>query len=589
MPFFPDEWKHELLARTDIASLVSEYTALSQKGGRLWGCCPLHSEKTPSFSVMPDRQVFYCFGCHAGGDAIAFLRKAERLNFNEAVEALAQRAGMDLPTEAEDDKLRAARAYRERLYAVCKEAARFYHEKLKAQEGAPAREYLKRRGVAWNAAVRFGLGFAPDSWEAATGCLRAKGFSDREMIDAGVAIRNKAGDSCYDAYRGRLIFPIIATNGRVLGFGARALKKDEQPKYINTGDTPIYNKRSNLYAMNAQKGLKGELIMVEGYMDVISLHSAGITNAVASLGTAMTRQQARLAKRYTESVYLCYDGDSAGQNAALRGIEVLGEEGLDVRVITIPGGLDPDDYVKKYGRDAFLSLRDTALTGNGFRLANMASGYDFASANEREAFALKACAFVAALQPVEQERYTPFIAEKTGLSLDAVKAQCGMAAAPQPGNIIGKNRNTRSNREGEILPEADRTERMLASCMLCGVEEAAYVAELMARENVAFSSEGLCEFADALLVAHAMGEEVNLPKIVAGLQTPDAAAAVLADEPIAGDARAVADDCVRNLAMRALEEKIERLGAHIEAASGEERARLLEELRETGKKLRRYK
>ncbi len=587
MPVFPDEWMNELLSKTDLVSLAAEYTALSPKGGRFWGRCPLHSEKTPSFSVRPEQQAFYCFGCHAGGGAIAFLMKVERVNFTEAVTMLAQRAGMELPNEADDDRLRAQRAYKERLYAACKEAALYYHKELKSDAGAPAREYLKRRGVDWGTAVRFGLGFAPDSWEAATGYLRAKGFTDRELIDAGVGIRNKAGNGCYDAYRGRLIFPIIATNNRVLGFGARTLKKDEQPKYINTGDTPIYNKRGNLYAMNTQKGLKGELVMVEGYMDVISLHAAGVTNAVATLGTAVTQQQARIIKRYTESVYLCYDGDSAGQNATLRGIEILAAEGLEVRVIGIPGEMDPDDYVRKHGKAAFLKLRDAAYTGNGFRLVHMAAQHDLASENGREAFALKACAFVGALQPVERERYAPFIARKSGLPVDAVKAQCGMAG-PAPGNIIGKIRNTRS-RKGEMLPEADKTERMLASCMLSGAENAAYVSERMALEGVAFASEGLREFADALLVSYVNGSGPDMPALLAGLTNADAAAAVLSDEPVSGDIRKIADDCVRALAMRALEEEIDRLGRIIESAEGAQRADAMERLREKSKKLRQYK
>lgn len=588
MPYFPDIWMNELLTKTDIVSLVSEYTSLSPKGGRLWGCCPLHTEKTPSFSVQPEKQMFYCFGCHAGGGAITFVMKAERLGFNEAVEALAQRAGMELPDEAEDDRLRARRAYKERLYGACKEAARFYHAQLKSDPGAQAREYLKKRGVDWATAVRFGLGFAPDSWEAATGHLRGKGFSDRELIDAGIGIRNKAGDGCYDAYRGRLIFPIIATNGRVLGFGARTMKKDEQPKYINTGDTAVYNKRSNLYAMNMQKGLKGELIMAEGYMDVISLHSAGVTNVVASLGTAMTREQARLVKRYTGSVYLCYDGDEAGQNAALRGIEILAAEGLDVRVISIPGGLDPDDYVRRYGKAAFLKLRDDALTGNGFRLANMASHHDLSSENGRESFALKACAFVSALQPVERERYIPFVARKSGLSVEAVKAQCG-AAGSAAGNIIGKNRNTKSRQRGETLPEADKTERMLVCCMLMGSENAAYAAERMASEGIDFTSEGLREFADALLLAYLNEGTPDMPAILSGLERADAAAAVLSDEPVSGDVRAVADDCVRLLVRRALEAEMDRLGRLLENAEGPEKAEALERLRETGNKLRRFK
>ncbi len=586
MSNFPEEWLNELLAKTDIVSVASDYTALSPKGGRFWGCCPLHNEKTPSFSVQSEKQMFYCFGCHAGGGVINLVMKVEKVSFSEAVTMLAQRAGMELPDEINDEKLRAERAYKDKLYAVCKAAARFYHEKLKSDAGEQARKYLKKRGVEWETVVRFGLGFAPDSWDEVSGYLKKKGFTDRELIDAGVAIRNKAGDGCYDAYRGRLIYPIIATNGRVLGFGARTLKKDEQPKYINTGDTPIYNKRNNLYAMNMQKGLKGELIMVEGYMDVISLHAAGISNAVASLGTAMTQSQARLVKRFTDKVFLCYDGDSAGQNATLRGIDILGHEGLDVRVIKIPDDLDPDDYVRKYGKNAFLKLRDTAMTGNGFRLANMAESFDLMSENGREAFAVKACAFIGTLQPVEKDRYIPFVARKTGIPEDTIRAQCGVAAGATE-NTVGKIRNTRSRRDAEMLPETDKTERTLAACMLGSAEAAAHVSARMAAENVAFTNPGLAEFAEAILLAYAGGNaSPDMPSLIAGLKDPDAAASVFADDSIADNAETVADDCIKTLVRREIEQRIKELTDEYNNSKNME---MIEQINKLQIKLTRYK
>ena len=403
MPMFPEAWMDELLQKTDIVSLVSEYVPLSQKSGRLWGCCPFHNEKTPSFSVQPDKQMYYCFGCHAGGGAIQFVREIERLSFVDAVKFLAQRAGMELPDEVDDDRLRRERAYKERLYAACKEAALFYHRQLLSPEGKPAQAYLAKRGVDGKLATRFGLGFALETWDGLTNYLTGKGYSKQELIDAGLAIRGKRKDGCYDAYRNRVIFPIIATSGRVIGFGARTMKKDEQPKYINTGDTPVYNKRSNLYALNMQKGKHpADLVMVEGYMDVISLFAAGIDNAVASLGTALTQQQARLMKRYVERVYISYDGDAAGQNATLRGLDILAAEGIDVKVITIPGGMDPDDYVRKNGKDAFLKLKDNANTLNGFKLQHIATQFDLGTADGREGYAKRACAFVGGLQPVER-------------------------------------------------------------------------------------------------------------------------------------------------------------------------------------------
>ena len=349
MARFPDSWMGELLSKSDIASIASEYTLLKPKGKRLWGCCPFHSEKTPSFSVSPDTQLYYCFGCHAGGSVVQFVMEMEKLTYIDAIKYLAQRAGMELPEEVDDDRLRRERAIKERLYAACKAAAMFYHEKLMSPEGKAAQQYLAKRGIDGAIAKKFGLGYAPAGWDNLLKHLTGQGFKKEELISAGLAVKGNREGSCYDAYRDRIIFPIINTYKRVLGFGARTMG-DDIPKYLNTGDTPIFNKRNNLYAINLQKGQhNADLIMVEGYMDVISLYKAGVKNAVASLGTALTQQQARLIKRFVPRVYISYDGDSAGQNATLRGLDILSKEGLEVRVIVIPDGMDPDDYARKYG------------------------------------------------------------------------------------------------------------------------------------------------------------------------------------------------------------------------------------------------
>ena len=426
---FPDAWLDELLAKNDIVSVVSPYVELRPKGRRLWGLCPLHGEKTPSFSVSPDKQMFYCFGCHAGGTAIQFIMQMERLSFVEAVKLLAARAGMELPDDAGDAALQRERAYKERLYAACRKAARFYMETLLGPDGAPGRAYLARRGLTSEAVKRFGIGFAPASWDALKNRLTAEGFTQQELLDAGLLVHNTEKNSVYDAYRNRVIFPIIGTGGRVLGFGARVLG-DEKPKYINTGDTPIYNKRNNLYGLYLQKGRgSGELVMVEGYMDVIGLFEAGVTNAVASLGTALTVQQARLLKRFVPLVYIAYDGDAAGQQATLRGLDILSREGLDVRVIVFPDGLDPDEFVRARGREAFETLKDQALSLNAFKLESMAQGYRLTDENDRERYAKEACRFIASLEPVEQGRYYAQLAKKTGYPVEALKAQ-GASAGP---------------------------------------------------------------------------------------------------------------------------------------------------------------
>ena len=369
---FPDAWLDELLAKNDIVSVISSYMELKPKGRRLWGLCPLHGEKTASFSVSPDKQMFYCFGCHAGGTVIQFIMQMERLTFVEAVRTLANRVGMELPDQADDAGLQRERAYKERLYEACKAAARFFMETLIGPNGAPGRAYLAKRGLTSDSVKRFGIGYAPDSWDALKKHLQEAGFLQQELLDAGLLVHNTDRNSVYDAYRNRVIFPILGTNGRVLGFGARVLNNDK-PKYINPGDTPIYNKRNNLYGLNLQKGQRCEdLVIVEGYKDVIGLFEAGVTNAVASLGTALTVQQARLLKRFTQLVYIAYDGDAAGQNATIRGLDILSAEGIDVRVIVFPDKLDPDEFIRSHGKDAFDSLKEHALSLNAFKLESMA-------------------------------------------------------------------------------------------------------------------------------------------------------------------------------------------------------------------------
>jgi DNA primase len=421
---FPSAWLDELLHKNDIVSVVSEYVELKPKGRKLWACCPLHGEKTPSFSVSPDKQLFYCFGCHAGGTVIQFVMDMERLTFYEAVQQLANRAGMELPNEINDREMQRQRAYKKRIIEANTEAARYYSRCfLNPATGKDAQAYAAKRGLNAEIVTRFGIGYAPDTWDSLLKLLKSKGYSEKELVDAGLLVHNTERNTVYDAFRGRLIFPILSVNGQVLGFGARVMG-DEKPKYINTGDTPVYNKRNNLYGLYLHKNEKlDDLIMVEGYMDVIRLYKAGVKNAVASLGTALTQQQARLLKRYVEKVYISYDGDAAGQNATVRGLDILKAEGLEVRVITIPDDLDPDEYVQIYGKEGFDRLKENALSLNAFKLEAMAKGYDLNDENGRERYAKAACAFVAGLQPIEQERYYKQIAKKTCYALEALEAQ----------------------------------------------------------------------------------------------------------------------------------------------------------------------
>lgn len=589
MRMFPDAWMNELLAKSDIVSVIGEYTSLKPKGQRLWGLCPFHGEKTPSFSVTPDKQLYYCFGCHAGGNVIHFVMETERLTFPEAVKLLAQRAGMDLPEQTDDKRLQQERALKERIYAANKEAARFYFAQLASQAGKQARAYLAQRGLDAATVKRFGLGYAPQGWQNLLDHLTAKGFTREELVQGGLAQRGIKGENhVYDTFRGRILFPILGTNRRVLGFGARAMG-DEQPKYLNTGDTPVFNKRYNLYALNTMRGKRvADAVVVEGYMDVISLHQAGVTNAVATLGTAMTAAQARLLKRYVSRVYLCYDGDAAGQNATLRGMDILAAEGLSVRVIRVPGGSDPDEFVREQGKDAFAALKDTALTIPRFRLDHMAQEHDLNSEDGREAYAKDACRYIGGLQPVERERYYSVVAKKTGITLEALTQQGGRETAREAlENRPGRFRNTREKLPDEPESERMRLERRLIRCMAAGYDTAIAAMEQTA-ENL-FEVPAHERFAAELLSAYAQTRQPSISSLLAGMESADAeqvASALAAGYPEEKLTPEVAKACVRGIENCRLEERMQELSqeAHRQDISPERRLELTEMIRElTGK------
>ena len=575
---FPSAWLDELLHKNDIVSVVSEYVELKPKGRKLWACCPLHGEKTPSFSVSPDKQLFYCFGCHAGGTVIQFVMDMERLTFYEAVQQLASRAGMELPNEINDRELQRQRQYRKRLTEANRDAARYYCACFTDPEiGKPAREYAAKRGLNAEIITRFGIGYAPDTWDSLLKHLKAKGYSEKEMVDAGLLVKNSERNSVYDAFRGRLIFPILGVTGSVLGFGARVMG-DEKPKYINTGDTPVYNKRNNLYGLNLHRNEKlDDLIMVEGYMDVIGLYKAGIKNAVASLGTALTQQQARLLKRYVEKVYISYDGDAAGQNATVRGLDILNADGLEVRVITIPDNLDPDEYVQTYGREGFERLKENALSLNAFKLEAMAQKYDMNDENAREQYAKAACAFVAGLQPIEQERYYKQIAKKTGYALEALEAQ-GMRSggiAPEQEKTAIRGGFRRRNDDGE--DPRDVTERMLL--IACLHDPAALALAKEAKADALFGNGTYRALYQAICGADGA---FSLAKYIGELPDKDAeiASSILKEEDAAENAKQTAEDCIRRLKQEKDADEIARLQAELKRPdiTAEERNAVLKEI-----------
>jgi DNA primase len=425
--FFAEEFLTDVLARNDIVDVIGEYVQLKRKGQSYWGLCPFHGEKTPSFSVAQDKQFYYCFGCHAGGNAFQFIQNIDKCDFGEAVEVLAWRAGLQMPEGQNEVNSREKEELRTVLYEIGRAAARFYHDKLYSREGLKALEYLQNRGLSERIIKRFGLGFAPDNHDEAVRFLEAQGFS-REHLKIFAVAGEKEG-RWYDYFRNRVMYPIIDKRGRVIGFGGRVMD-DSQPKYLNSPETPIFNKRLNLFGLNLVQQIRNleRIIIVEGYMDVISMHQAGLPYTVASLGTALTEEQARLMKRYADEVYLAYDGDSAGQKATLRGLDILKDAGLRVRVIEFPDNLDPDDYAKRFGLTGLEELMDKASPLIDYKLRTIAGGCDLRTEEGRHQYVAKSCREVLAKisSPVELDIYVKRLSRESGVSEMAIYEESGI-------------------------------------------------------------------------------------------------------------------------------------------------------------------
>ena len=420
MPFSP-AFLDELNNRNPIEDVVGQYVALTRRGSNLFGLCPFHGEKTPSFSVAPDKGIFYCFGCHKGGGVVNFIMEIENLSYPDAVRFLAKRAGLEVP---EDDAERSQYKKKERLWALCKAAARFFHEQLKTPQAQKAREYAQRRGLSSGTITRFGLGYAPNAWDSLIQAMTARGYEKSELLEAGLVLEKKDRGAFYDRFRNRLMFPIIDVRGNIIGFGGRVMD-DSTPKYLNSPETIIFNKRKNLFALNiAKKSKQGRIILTEGYMDAIALHQYGFDCAVASLGTSLTEEHANILAKYTNQIVLIYDGDEAGQNATRRAIPMLEKVGLQVKILRMQGAKDPDEFLRKYGADRFSLLLDQSENQAEYRLQSLRRKYDLAQDDQRVAFLTAAAEMVSTLQSaVEREVYGRRAAEAAGVSYDAIKLE----------------------------------------------------------------------------------------------------------------------------------------------------------------------
>ncbi len=409
----------EVVAQNPIEDVVGQYVTLKRSGSNMFGLCPFHGEKTASFSVAPDKGIYYCFGCHKGGGVVNFMMEVEGLSYPDAVRALAKRAGIQVP---EDEQYQSRYRQQERLWALMKEAGRFFHGQLYAPAGRECLEYTQKRGLSKGIITSFGIGFAPNSWNSLVDAMRKKGYTDQELRDADL-VGEKNG-RIYDRFRNRLMFPIIDVRGNVIGFGGRVLD-DSKPKYLNSNETLIFNKRKNLFGLNfAKKTKQPYMILVEGNIDVVTLHQYGFDNAVASLGTSLTEEQVTLLGRYTEQVVLTYDGDEAGQRASQRAIPMLEKAGIQVKVLQVKDAKDPDEYLHKFGPDKFRMLLEDSANRVEYQLAAIKKKFDLSDDTQRVQY-IQECAGLIATLPsaVQREVYSGRVAEAGKVSSEAVSLE----------------------------------------------------------------------------------------------------------------------------------------------------------------------
>ena len=575
---FPTAWMDDFYSRVDIVQVVSAYLPLKKNGSRYWGLCPFHHEKTPSFSVNGEQNLYYCFGCKAGGNVVQFVEEMEHLTYREAVEYLAKQIHMPIPETQEDPDYERRRSQRERLLGANKAAARWYHAQLWLPENQRILDYLHKRGLDDGTIRKFGLGAAPEEWDALTRALEQQGYTQDELRLAGLTVVKQ--ETRFDMFRSRAIFPIIDAQGQVLGFGGRAMG-DAQPKYLNTSDTPVFNKRKGVYAANLlrkQRDLK-RVILVEGYMDVVALIQHGVNGVVATLGTALTNEQARLLKRYAPEIWVSYDGDSAGQHAIMRALEIFEQEDIRARVLFFPDNLDPDEFIRQRGLDAFEHLRP--LKAAEYRMQRAKEDLDLSDDDQRIEYA-KRCAQILSKvrEPVELETYLQTLAVQTGFSKDVLRQQMGLSIA-EANNAKPPRERIIRRRAGDA-PAASMPEKTLIALLVSG---------LMPKDAVRdtdFDDPQLHMLAQKLLAGSSPAA------ILAECETEQQRVAyseafALNAEITQDNAAAVAEDCLRTIRQTRLQRQIDDIRAQLDTCGSAEKADMLKELLTLSNELARLK
>ncbi len=417
----PRDFVQDLCGRIDIEDVISSYVDLKRAGRNVKGLCPFHNEKTPSFTVFPDTKSFYCFGCNASGDAISFIMRIENLAYVEAVKLLADRAGMAMPDEGYDDSFAKLKV---RILNANREAARFYYSMLREEKGRPGLEYYRKRKLSDEIITHFGLGYAPDEWSALYDHLRSLGYNDNELLQANLARKSQKTGRLYDNFRNRVMFPIMDYRGNVIAFSGRRVNEEDNPKYVNTSDTPVFKKGDGVFALNfAKNSGTRQLILAEGQMDVIAFHEFGFTNAIATLGTALTKEQANLISRYADELLICYDNDEAGRKATARALQILGETGMKLKVVNMEGGKDADEILRIYGKEKVNSLIKGSENEIEYRIGKELEKFNVLTDDGKLKFLSAAAQILAECTPMEREIYSQKLANEFSISKDAFDSQ----------------------------------------------------------------------------------------------------------------------------------------------------------------------
>lgn len=575
-PRFPVAWVDLVYASSSIVDVVSNYLQLQKKGRRHWGLCPFHNEKTPSFTVNPEMNLYYCFGCKASGNIVQFVMEMEKFSYQEALVSLAKQFNLPPPPVMEDDPLEDARRdMRERLIEATKEAALYYHEQLWLPENSAALAYLHDRGLDDAVIRRFGLGASPDDWDSLLNYLQTKKFTLEELQQA--ALVTVKENSRYDTFRGRVMFPIINRYGQTIGFGARAMGS-AQPKYLNSSESLIFNKRFNVYGINQLKRLRNlqQLILVEGYLDVITLSQAGISNVIATLGTALTTEQVRLIKNYAPEIWVAYDGDEPGQTATLRALDVLQQERVSSRVICFPDGQDPDDFVRRNGAEGFWALKP--VHSMAFRLSRLETQHDFGNDDGKREFARQACQTLQIIkEPVEIDYYLGRITLKTGISKEVLLQQMNRDRSLKGDVLHESTSNRKKSRESSQI---DQSEFTLAALLATGKLPNKLV---IANE---FEDERLRNIVISLLNGKS---PVNIMEEAQDEQTRQMAGELFNRLPELdkADTLTAAEDCLRKIRSARLNARIKQLSDEIKSQEFEQKALTLELIKELKSELNR--